>query len=303
MSLEVTGKTSKFFFNSVEQSIQNDNLDVNFSMADSTTTSTPSPGSESVPLRKKVSIKIDALLYDAFGSEIATGTLTAGNKYLVTASAGLFDGVHAVGSIFVAVGDETCTALEKVKLHGAEITGGTLAVSIGGTYSCTAADYNVKYGETDSTTTSTDPTSMESIALRMKATSKFEALMYRTTANKITNAAPASVAVVLTFKTGTTVTGNAILHQMSIVDAVNDKVKVTYNAEWQGVPTEVNCGFMTLASALACKKIYETGSGTNNEITGTAILLGKSITADVNAETKISYDGVFNGAITPSVYS
>jgi hypothetical protein len=303
MANEVTGKTSKFFFNGVEQAIQNDNLDVNFTMADSTSTSTTSPGSESVPLRKKVTLKVDALLYDAFGSEIATGTLVAGNKYLVTASAGLFDSIHAVGAIFVSDGTETCTALEKVKLHGAEITGGTLEVSIGGTYACTAADYVVKYGEADSTTTSTDPTSMESVALRMKATSKFEALMYRTTANRITNSAPASTAIVLTFKPGTTVTGNAILHQMSIVDAVNDKVKVTYNAEWQGVPVEVNCGFMTLASALACNKVYETGSGTNNEISGTAILLGKSITADVNSETKISYDGVFNGAIVPAVYS
>jgi hypothetical protein len=303
MANEVSGMTSKFFYDDVEQLVQAVDISAAATMAPSTSTGTVAPGKESIALRSKRTIKVAALLYDVFGSELVTGTLVAGKKYLVTASASTFDGKWAVGSIFTSDGTETATASEKVKLHGAEITGGTLGLTIGGTYYCTGLDYVYKMDESDSTTTGTDPSSTESVALRAGITSKLDVLMLRTTAEKITNATPASQAIVITFKTGSTVTGNGIIHQMDIKDDINGLVKVSYQIEWQGIPVEVNCGFLEMGVSNSCSKIYETGTSTNKAITGNAIFMGKTITADVNTETKISYDGYFVGAITPTLYS
>ena len=158
MAGEVSGLTSKFFYDSVEQAVQTVDISAAATMASSTSTATTSPGKESIALRAKRTIKVNALLYDAFGADIVTGSLTAGKKYLVTASASTFDGKWAVGSLFTADGTETATGTETVKLHGAEITGGSLSLSIAGsTYYCTALDYDFKYDEADSTTTATDP--------------------------------------------------------------------------------------------------------------------------------------------------
>lgn len=304
MSLEVTGKTLKYYQNSVEQAVRSVDFDRNFAMLEATSTSTASPGTESAVGRAKSTVKINTDLLDVLGIEIATGTLTLGSKYLVTASAGLFDGLWAVGAIFTSDGTETCTALEKVKPLGAKITGKTLAVTIGGaTFACTNAEYSVKYNELDATTTATATPNTEIVTGRAKVTSKFDTIMYRTTADKITNAAPTALAVVITYSSGLTVTGNAILNQMNITDEVSGIVKVSYQAEWQGMPTEVGIGYLTMATSQTFKIIYETGSSTNKEITGNLTLIEKTVTSDASGDTLISYSGVVNGVITPAVYS
>jgi hypothetical protein len=303
MASEVSGLTGKFFYDSVEQAVKKADIDMSFNMADSTSTATNPLSTESIALRAKRTIKVDALLYDAFGTEIVTGTLTLGKKYLVTASASTFDGKWAVGSLFTSDGTETATGTEKVKLHGDEITGGSLALSIAGTFKCTAMDYSFKMNTADSTTTATDSSSTEEIALRSVATSKIDCIMYRDTADKVTNSTPTATALVLTFKTGTTITGTGVFKQMSITDDINGIVKVSYQIDWVGLPVEVNCGFLEMGVSNSCQRIYETGTSTNKEITGNAIFTEKTITADVNSEVKISYSGTFVGAITPSVYS
>jgi hypothetical protein len=283
MASEVSGLTGKFFYDSVEQAVKKADIDMSFNMADSTSTATNPLSTESIALRATRTIKVDALLYDAFGTEIVTGTLTLGKKYLVTASASTFDGKWAVGSLFTSDGTETATGTEKVKLHGDEITGGSLALSIAGTFK--------------------DSSSTEEIALRSVATSKIDCIMYRDTADKVTNSTPTATALVLTFKTGTTITGTGVFKQMSITDDINGIVKVSYQIDWVGLPVEVNCGFLEMGVSNSCQRIYETGTSTNKEITGNAIFTEKTITADVNSEVKISYSGTFVGAITPSVYS
>ena len=303
MALEVTGKTLRYWQNSVEQAVKSVSFDRNFTMLDSTSTATTSPGKESLPGRAKSTLTIDADLLDVLGAEISSGTLTAGTKYQVTAVDTVL-AAYSVGEIFEAAGTETMSATDKVKPLGAKLTGKTLAVTIGGSsFKCTNVEYAVAYDEFDGTSTSTTAPNMESISGRAKMTSKFDVIMYRTTADQITNSSPSSVAVVITFASGITVTGNAILHQMGIVSEVNDIVKVTYSAEWQGVPTEVGIGYLTMATQQTCQMIWESGSSTNKEITGNVLLLSKTISSDVNDEAKISYNGVFNGAITPAVYS
>jgi hypothetical protein len=307
MANEVTGKTLKYLQNGIEQAIKSITPDRNFTMLEATTTTTTSPGKESVAGRAKHTLKIDTDLLDVLGAEVATGTCVAGTRYLVTGGTiteTVISATYATGRIFTSDGTGALSGTNKVKPLGAKITGKTLAVSIASsTFACMDADYTVKFDEFDSTTTATSVPNMDAVAGRAKCTSKFTALMYRTTANLITNAAPASVAVVLTFASGLTVTGSAVLHQMNITDEVNGICKVTYNAEWQGFPTEVGIGYLTMATSQSYQIIYETGTGTNKEDVGTIILFGKTVTSSVTGEAKITYDGVATGTYTPAVYS
>ncbi len=301
MANEVTGKTLKLFVNAVEQAVTKVGFDRNFTLLDSTTSATVAPGMESVAGRAKSTINIEAPLLTALGAEIVTGTLTAGTKYLVT---GGTIGTHAIGTIFTSDGTETASATNKAKPLGTMATGKDLAVTISGsTFACTDADYNVNYTELDSTTTGTASPNMEAVAGRAKITTKFDAIMYRATADLITNSAPVPVPIVLTLGSGITVTGNAILHQMQITDEYNGICKVTYNAEWQGMPVEVGVGYLTLATLQTADITYEAGAITDKGVTGNVMLLTKAITSTVAAEAKIVYTGVWNGAITPTIYA
>lgn len=254
MAGEVTGKTLKLTVNNVEQTnVRKVDFDRNFTMVDATNTGTTGAGKESIPVRAKTTMNIEA--------ELQTGA-------------------------------------------GVKITGATLSVTIGGqAFLAQSVDYNQQYDEFDATNTGTASPNMASVAGRFKATSSFTVLMSRATADKVVDAAPASVAVVITFATGATITGNAILHQMSISDEVNGACLITYNAEWQGVPVEVGIGTLTMATEQTFALVFETGSSTNKEITGNLILLSKSISSGVNEDTVLSYSGSVNGAITPAVYS
>lgn len=304
MATETTGKTLKYIQNSIEVAVRKVDFDRNFAMLDATNSTTTSPGMESLPGRAKSTVKIDTDLLDVLGAEIATGTLTAGTKYIVTASAGLFDSLWAVGRIFESDGTETCSGTEKVKPLGAKITGKSMSMTYaGGSFAVTNFSYDIKYNELDATTSGTASPNSEIVTGRAKVTSKIDVIMHRDVADKIINTAPTAIALVVTLSSGLTITGNAIFHQMSITDEVSGIVKVSYNLEWQGIPVEVGIGYLTMATSQTFQVIYETGTSTNKAIAGSLTLIGKSLTCDVSNDTLISYDGVVNGAITPSVYS
>ena len=298
----VTGKTLKYIQNSIEVAVRKVDFDRNFAMLDATNSSTTSPGMESLPGRAKSTVKIETDLLDVLGAEINTGTLTAGTKYLVTASASTFDGLWAVGRIFSADGTETCTALEKVKPLGAKITGKSMSMTYAGSsFAVTNFSYDIKYNELDATTSGTATPNSEIVTGRAKVTSKIDVIMDSLTADKIVNDAPSAIALVVTLSSGLTITGNAIFYQMSISNPVSDIVKVSYNLEWQGVPAEVGIGYLTMATSQTFEHIYATGTSTNKAVTGSLTLIGKSLTCDVSNDTLITYDGVVNGAISPSV--
>jgi hypothetical protein len=301
---EVTGKTLKYIQNSIEVAVRKVDFDRNFAMLDSTNSTTTSPGMESLPGRAKSTVKIETDLLDVLGAEVTTGTLTAGTKYIVTATASLFDGLWAVGRIFEADGTESASGTEKVKPLGAKITGKSMSMTYaGGSFAVTNFSYDIKYSELDATTSGTASPNSEIVTGRAKITSKIDVIMHRDVADKIINAAPAAIALVVTLSSGLTITGNAIFHQMSISDEVSGIVKVSYNLEWQGIPVEVGIGYLTMATSQTFDIIFATGTSTNKAITGSLTLIGKSLTCDVSNDTLISYDGVVNGAITPSVYS
>jgi hypothetical protein len=303
MANEVKGLTLRYWQNSLEQAVRKVDDDHAFDMLESTTTATTGTGKESVPGRAKRTISIETDLLSALGAEINTGTLTAGTKYQVTAKDSVL-AAYEVGEIFTAAGTEEMSATDKVKALGTKHTGKDMSLTIGGSaFAVQQATYDVNYDEFDSTTTATAAPNKESVDGRAKSTSQLTCLMYRTTADQIINTAPSAQALVLTFASGLTVTGTGTIHQMSRSAEVNGIVQVTYNIEWQGVPVEVGIGYLTMATAQAAKIIHETGSSTNKEVAGTVILFTRSVSSDTNGDTLITYTGVFNGAITPAVYS
>ncbi len=303
MALEVTGKTLKYYQNGVEQAIKSINFGRQAALLDATNSSTASAGTESVTGRIKSTIKIDTDMLNVLGAEVVTGTLTAGSKYLVTASATTFDGLWAVGDIFESDGTETASGTEKVKPLGAKITGKTLSMTVGGSaFKVTNMTFEKKFAEIDSTTSATASPYSEAVTGRIKYTSKVDCIMYRTTAEQISGD-PTSQAVVLTFATGLTVTGNALFHQMDITDEVSGICKVSYQMEWVGAPVEVGIGYLTCGTSQTFAVIFEKGTSTNKALTGNVVLTDMSVSADVNQDVKISYSGTVNGAITPSVYS
>jgi len=185
-----------------------------------------------------------------------------------------------------------------------KITGANLAVTLGGaTFKATNLTFEMNYTELDATNTGTDANGTEFVGGRIKCTSKFDAIMYRDTAEKLTDAIPTPIACVITFKSGVTVTGNVLLHQEDITDDVNGICKVSYSADWVGFPTLVAVSQFTFNTEETLQVIWETGSGTNKEVSGTAIILGMSVSVDVNGDANVTYSGVFNGTITPAVYS
>lgn len=185
-----------------------------------------------------------------------------------------------------------------------KVTGANMSVTLGGNpFKVTNAEYTKTYTELDATTTATDPTGTASTAGRYKATVKFDTLMYRETADKITASAPTAQTCLITFKTGVSVTGQAILNQESISDEVNGICKVSYSGEYTGEVTETGLGALTMATEQPFVITFEDGTTTDKAITGNLIVLQKTVTSDTNGDAKVSYSATINGAITKAIYS
>lgn len=239
-----------------------------------------------------------------FGSEIPVKGVNFDNQHAEldsTTTATLNGGTESVAGRAkraISVTAELYTA------GGVKVTGSTLGITIATVaYKATSIDYDVQWNEADSTTTSTDADSTEVVGVRRKGTTTVQAIMYRETADQIAATTPVAKAVVLTFATGVTVTGNALIHQESLQDEVNGLCTVTLSLAWQGVPTEANIGAIALNTEDECEIIYETGAVTNKEITGTAIFLQRTISCEVNGDAQVTYNGFFNGAIEKAVYA
>lgn len=215
-------------------------------------------------------------------------------------------GTAADGMESVALRNTFGLTIDAILYNGSsnEVTGKTLAITVGGSsFLCTAATYDVAYTTEDITNSGTDSDSTEVIGIRQKITSTVDAIMKRDTADLLLGSAPTSQAIVLTFDTGVTVTGNGIINQESISAEVNGLVTVSYSIEWQGVPTELLIGSLTMNTSQSFEVIFETGVVANKEITGNIILTGKTVTAGINDVTTISYTGQATGAITKAIYA
>jgi len=184
-----------------------------------------------------------------------------------------------------------------------EITGNTLAITFGGTaFPVQTLTYDKQYTVEDVTTTAVTAPWMESLGIRFKATTVLTAFMRRDVADRITTT-PTNVATVITLATGVTITGNALATTETLESDVVGMTKVNLTLEWQGVPTEVGLGAITLNTAEDFEVINETGTSTNKEVTGSAKFFGLSVTAGYNEVTKIVYTGEAQGVITHALYA
>lgn len=108
-------------------------------------------------------------------------------------------------------------------------------------------------------------------------------------------------AATVTFATGVTVAGNLRFENLDIDDPVDNMVKVTVGGSYIGVPTQTNLG-LTTGDTGAIAMVYKEGS-TNKEITGSGVLLSKSLALNFDGEMTVTYRFKFNGAIATPNYS
>jgi len=296
---KVSGKTAKFVFDSVERSFDSATFDVAYQEIDTTDSSTVSPATDTVLNRQEATMKIDATLEAALGTEVVTGTLTANQKYLVTG--GTLGGA-AVGYMFTAAGTETATATNKVKPVGAKLMGKGASITIGGSaWPLTSFKFDEQYGSFDVTDSTTSAEYVDKIAGRATRTTSLECIMLSDAADNLT-ASPAAAATVVTIASGITITGNAIFKKKTWnISAKGDAVEVSYELNWVGPVTLVVTNMLTPAVSTAFELIGVTGTSTNKEVTGNAIVMSRSIDFDVNSAVKVSYSLDCVGALTYAV--
>jgi len=304
MSNEVIG-LKKLIIGGIDQAVTSVKYGRKADMFPATTTGTAAGGKESAAGRMESPISIEAPFFDVLGTEIITGTLVANTHYLVTGGTiteTLVPGSYASGTVFQSDGTGTASETNKVKPLGSLITGGTLAITIGGsTRKITVIDYVEKLDEFPATTTGTNPYNKDIATGRAAITSKIDMIMYDNEADDLVNASPTAKAIVITWKTGNTITGNAIFSNIDIPASVEGIVKVSASVEWQGVPTVVGCGYLSLGTSQTYKAIYKVGSTTNKEVAGYITLTGRTFSCDAEKDAKIVYEGKLTGAITPAV--
>lgn len=302
---KVSGKTLQFWFDGVERPVEGTSFDSDYQELDVTDSSVSDNESEFLLNRTKRTLKVDALLAEADGAEIITGTLVKDTKYIVTLGTiteTLVPATYPVGRIFTSDGTGTCSGANKVKPLGVKLKGKSVSCTIA-TVNCpvTAIKYNEQYGEFDATDSGTTGDATEFIGGRAKRTCSLDVLMLSTAADKL-SADPADQAIVLTFGSGLTLTGTGVFKKKAIVAASKgDIVKVSYEVNFNGPVTSTLFGILASAVSKAAKVIYSVGVSTNKEQTGNLMILSTAIDADVNGLIKVSYTGNWIGAVTEAV--
>ncbi|MBK7979246.1 MAG: hypothetical protein IPK06_04385 [Ignavibacteriae bacterium] len=109
-------------------------------------------------------------------------------------------------------------------------------------------------------------------------------------------------AATLTFATSVNVAGNLRFDNLDIEDPNDGMIKVSLNGTWQGAPTQTNMG-LPAGDTGAIAMTYKPGGTTAKAITGTGILLSKSVTLNFDGEMTFTYRFKFNGAILTPKYT
>lgn len=292
-----SGKNLSFWFNSVEEAVDQVSFDSDYEELESTDSSTVSPASEFKMNRTKRTISIDAILREDYGTEIVTGTLTLDVKYRVTAIDTVLT-AYEIGEIFTSDGTEVMSATDSVEPLGAEMFGKNMACSIGGSsVPVVSLSYNRTYGEFEATDSDTTGDATEFEAGRVKTVSTLELIMRSETADLL-DSSPASQAIILTFASSYTLTGNATFKKKGIVAiSKGDLTKVTYDVTWNGAIVSTILIELPLGISKATEIRYEEGT-TNKEQVGNVILFTETISGDVSSLILVNYTGNWVGAVT-----
>jgi hypothetical protein len=305
---KVSGSTLEFWYGGVEYPVNSVTFDGSWDEIDTTDSATATPATEFITNRSKRTSKVEADLADVDGAEKTSGSLTLGSRYKVTGGSiteTVVSHVYPSGDVFMSDGTGTCNATNKVKPLGAKLPGKNASATIASVSTAVVSfKFTESYGEFDATDTGTSGDGTEFIVGRAKRTSSIEVIMQDTVADLLTNN-PTAVAVVLTLGSGLTITGNAIFTKKGINSiAKGDMVKVAYDMSWVGSVT------ITLANLLAMGASTATiirwkgwGTTTQKQVSGNAIVIGRTFEMDVNSIAKVSYDLDWVGQPTEAVYS
>lgn len=104
------------------------------------------------------------------------------------------------------------------------------------------------------------------------------------------------------FKTGHACAGSFRFESYKDTVQVKDMVKVSMNGSWQGGVTKTALGLEVGATGTAVI-IYKTGTATNKQRSGSAVLTSVSLSANYKGNVKVTYRFKFNGAVTPTQFA
>ncbi len=113
----------------------------------------------------------------------------------------------------------------------------------------------------------------------------------------------AAHAATLLFATGVSAVNSALTLESKDIDGeIKNDQKVTVAGFFKGTVTETSLGLAVGTSATATLTLAD-GSTTDKEVTGTAILASKKISANVNGAVELTYNFKFSGSITENIKS
>jgi hypothetical protein len=178
-----------------------------------------------------------------------------------------------------------------LKAASAEITGNTLAMSVGGaSVHPTKVDYNVAYDENKITNAGSPAGFHDFGTVRAEYKGKIDAYLEDGADLALSNT---GLTTVITLATGHTITGTAKYSDKNPIGDVNSYTKNSYSFAFEGAPVEVSIG---LAGGLKKPCVIEYANG--KSYTGTAIIFTKDVTSEVDKNVKIAYGLTFTGTVT-----
>lgn len=295
-----SGKNLRFWFDGTERPVDSVEFDADFNEIETTDSSTPSPATDFIMGRAKRTTKISANLYEAHGAEIASGDLIPGKKYIVTAKDTVL-AAYDIGEIFTAPSALTMSATDKVQPLGEVLNGKNISCSIAASpVPVTMLKFSEAYGEFDATDSSTTGDATEFISGRAKRTSSIELIQTQEDADAL-ESDPEPQAVVLTFGSGLTISGNATFRKKTTVsNSLGDMVKTSYELSWNGAVANTLFGLLTPAVDKDATIIWAKGT-TNKEVDGTLMILSTEIDADAQGLVKATYSGNWVGEVDEDV--
>lgn len=153
--------------------------------------------------------------------------------------------------------------------------------------------------ESDATDGGTTGTGTETVIGYVNRKSQFQYLIQDTVAEPARNS---DLSVVVTFATGSTITGTLRLESLGSRINVKDMIGITQNGTWQGGITKAGLGSLNVADSNTVEMIFKTGT-TNKALTGSAVISSISIVGDYNDDLKVTYRFKVNGELTPTQYA
>lgn len=295
---KVKGKDLEFWWDGAEVPIISENLSVQFDTNENTDSATPGTGKDYDVLRASRTFQIEANLYEPDGAEIASGTLTQGTRYRVTAGT-ITEGANTynLGEIFESDGTGAASASNKVKPLGSKINGKSMALDFNSAViPVTDIDFNLKYDELDSTDSSTVGDSKETEVSRADRETKITGIVRDTVADLLTTN-PIARTTSLQFSSNVKIDGQMIPIAKNVIDAVKDVAKIDYSFKWIGLPTETNFG-LPAGIVKPFKIILKRGTSQNKEYLGNAVITAKSAKSNISASATINYTLSINGELT-----